>query len=56
MPNFPQAPTPVLLGSEWDWNVVEGKQKLTEVKHYGYTVDLFGSLGVSSIYRNKLLR
>lgn len=42
-----QEPTPVLLGTEWEWINERGQHKLSEVKHYGYTVDLFAGLEVT---------
>ena len=43
---YAQEPTPVLLGSDWEWVVEHGEQKLAQVKHYGYTVDLQEGLQV----------
>ena len=41
-----QEPTLVLLGSDWEWVVEHGEQKLTKVKHYGYTIELQEGLQV----------
>ena len=41
-----QEPTPVFLGSDWEWVVEHGEQKLTQVKHYRYTVELQQGLQV----------
>ena len=46
-------PTSVLIGKEWDWINQRGELKLVEVKHYGYTIDLFAGLEV--IYYKQLL-
>ena len=32
---------PVLLGTERKWRMVQGHQKLEEVKLYGYVTDFF---------------
>ena len=37
---------PVFLESDWEWVVEHGKQKLTHVKHYVYTVELQQGLQV----------
>lgn len=42
-----QEPTAILFGTEWEWINERGQHKLSEVKHYGYTVDLFAGLEVT---------
>ena len=44
-----QEPTPILLGSNWEWVVEHGEQKLTQVKHYGYTIELQEGLQVYTV-------
>ena len=44
-----QDPTPILLGKKWEWVVEQGERTLSEVKHYGYTIDLFKGLKVCII-------
>lgn len=41
-----QKPTPVLLGNEWEWVIEHGERKLTQVEHFGYTVDIEEGLKV----------
>ena len=43
-----QNPTPVVMGTSWEWVVQNGTRKLVEKKHLGYYVDLFSCLKVSS--------
>ena len=45
-----QEPTPILLGSNWEWVVEHGEQKVTEVKNYGYTIELQEGLQVICAY------
>ena len=44
-----QEPTPILLGSNWEWVEEHGEQKLTQVKHYGYTIQLQEGLQVYTL-------
>ena len=46
-----EEPTPILLGSDWEWVVEHGEQKLTQVKHYGYTIELQEGLQVICAYK-----
>ena len=39
MLNLFQDPTPILLGKKWECIVEQGERTLSEVKHYGYTID-----------------
>lgn len=47
-------PTPTLLGSNWEWVVEHGEQKLTQVKHYGYTIEL--QEGLQALLSNPSVR
>ena len=38
------------MGSEWEWITEDGRQHLVEIKHYGYTIDLFQSIKVIYIH------
>ena len=46
---YKQESTPLLLGSNWEWVVEHGVQKLTQVKHYGYTIELQEGLQVCTL-------
>lgn len=44
---YTQKPEPIYLGSEWEWKMVNGENKLEEIHQYGYYIDVFKTINVS---------